>query len=138
MALPPEKIQQLRAQYGIPAGGYSVNNASGAPQVMNPVMSAQERINDLWGDSVQKAPRAPRLGDGIAGEFGAGVVGSLIKTGSTIEKGLDQTLGRGINILQGKGNVPTNTGNEARAFAENITDQSAASKTGEFVGTAAQ
>jgi len=136
MALSPEKIQQLRAQYGIPAQGYSVDTASGTPQVKNPTMSAEQRIKDLWPEPT--APRPPRLGEGMAGEFGAGLVGSLIKTGSTIEKGLDQTLGRGINILQGKGNVPTTTGDEARAFAEKVTDQSAASKAGEFVGTAAQ
>jgi len=104
----------------------------------DPTLSAQSlssQFQAAWAPT--PAPRV-KLGQGAAGEFGAGVAGSLIKTGAGIESALDQTLGRGINLALGKGNIPTTTGAEARRFAESVTDQSGFSKTGEVVGTVAQ
>ena len=126
MALTPEQLQAARAKLGI--------------EVPDPVLKQREMSFDerLAQRRAELKAAEPKLGQGAAGEFGAGVLGSLIKTGSTIEKGLDQTAGRLINAAQGRGFVPTTTGDEARNFAEKVTDQSAYSKAGEAVGTAAQ
>lgn len=59
----------------------------------------------------------PKLGQGAAGDFAGNVVRSvaepLINTGGLIEKGLDQTLGRVINTVKGKGAIPTTSGQQA-------------------------
>lgn len=138
MALTQEQILEARAKLGIPAEGYRAGGAGAPTSTGDRAAEFRARVAAKRAALAPKGPKEARLGEGLAGEFSGGVLGSLIKTGSTIEKGLDQTLGRGINIALGKGNVPTKTGEEARAFAEKVTDQSAASKTGEFVGTAAQ
>lgn len=138
MALTQEQILEARSKLGIPAEGYKPGSTGTSTSTGDRAAEFRARVAAKRAALAPKGPKEARLGEGLAGEFSAGVLGSLIKTGSTIEKGLDQTLGRGINIALGKGNVPTKTGEEARAFAEKVTDQSAASKTGEFVGTAAQ
>ena len=52
--------------------------------------------------------------------FVQGALSTGVKTGTAIESVLDKTLGRGINLLKGKGFTPTNTAETARAFnAEN-------------------
>lgn len=64
-----------------------------------------------------------KVGD-AAKNVSMGIVQGALKTGTNvggaIETGLDQTLGRGINLLKGKGFTPTDTAGTARNFqAEN-------------------
>lgn len=127
MALTPEQLQAARAKYGIPNPSES--------QAQQRVMS----MNEAWAAADEAAKQ--KLGDGLAGDFAGRAVNTLIKTGAGVESALDQTLGRGINIALGKGNVPTNTGQETRDFAEKVDVRSRgtlAGDAGELFGTAAQ
>lgn len=81
---------------------------------------------------------APQIGQGPAGEFSAGAVGSLIKTGAGIEKGLDETVGRVGNAIAGNGFVPTHTADAPNQKADEIMNQSGFSQAGGAAGTIAQ
>jgi hypothetical protein len=126
MALTPEEIQAARADLGI--------------QVQDPVITNRNAILD----KAFAAPEKPKVGQGAAGEFAGNalraVTAPLVRTGAAIESGLDQTLGRGINMLKGNGNVPTTSGQEANAAADSIesgADQTLAGQAGTVAGTVA-
>lgn len=133
-----QEILEARASLGIPPEGIKPGSTPTATTTGDRAGEFRARVAARRAALAPKQPKAPQLGDGIAGDVSGGILSSLIQTGSTIEKGLDQTLGRGINILQGKGNVPTKTGEEARAFADKVSNDNLASKVGNFGGTAAQ
>lgn len=143
MSLTPEQIIAMRTKYGIPEQGYGISTAT--PSSATAIPSADARIAKLRAaaDAQRQAEEAkkPKLGQGAAGEFAGNVVRSvvapLVRTGGAIESGLDQTLGRGINVLKGNGNVPTTSGQRAQEAAQSIEDNASdttAGKVGTFVG----
>jgi len=143
MSLTPEQITAMRTKYGIPEQGYGTSTTTSSSATAIP--SADARIAKLRAaaDAQRQVEEAkkPKLGQGAAGDFSGNVVRAivspLVRTGGMIESGLDQTLGRGINILKGNGNVPTTTGQQAQQTAQSIDDNAndtTAGKVGTFVG----
>lgn len=84
------------------------------------------------------APAPAKLGQGAAGEFAGNavraVVAPLVRTGSAIESGLDETAGRVINAAQGKGFVPTTSGAKSSQAASDI-EKGASGTTAGQIGT---
>lgn len=128
MALSPQQIQEARTRLGI-----SVPDTNPTPA-------------GTFSEKLAKAREAskPKLGEGAAGEFAGNVVRAvaapLVRTGAAIESGLDQTLGRGINAMQGKGFTPTTSGQEAFDRADAIEEGASdtlAGSLGTGVGTIA-
>lgn len=109
--------------------------------------------NSSWYSAVQQAGTPPAaqpqaapstgLAQGTMGNLGAGmlkgVADPLIRTGGEIEKGLDQTVGRGINAVEGKGFTPTHTGDAAEQTASSpaAQPQGGAQEAGDLIGTIA-
>lgn len=121
MALTPQQLQAARAKVGI--------------QSPDPVQNRVSALDAAWGTTPKPAPK---VGQGAAGEFGAGVIASLIKTGAGVEKGLDHTLGRVGNAVAGNGFIPTHTGADAEKKAKEIAGESGFSTAGDITGTTTQ
>lgn len=143
MALTQAEIVAARQKYGVPTEGFGANpsasadsSAGGAPGGSNWFSDVQNQ----WQASAPQAPAGPKLGEGAAGDFSENavrsVVSPLVRTGGLIEKGLDQTLGRGINMLTGKGNTPTTSGADAEKEAGAI-DAGGSDSLAGHIGTAA-
>lgn len=75
----------------------------------------------------------------LSAGFRKTVEAPFVNTGGAIESGLDQTLGRGINAMLGKGFTPTQSGKDAieAANAPIPADSTTAGKIGEAAGTIA-
>jgi len=145
MALTPEQIQAARAKLGVPEGGYGTNySAAKAPATTGaPAAGVASRLQAAW-QPQSVAPAAPKLGDGGLGEFSENAVRAvtapLVRTGAAIEGALDQTLGRGINVIKGNGFTPTNSAEGANAAADSIeanAETSLAGQAGTVAGTVA-
>ena len=85
MALSPERIQELNDKYGVkPAGNSQLG----------------ERLRTAWG-----IEKPPQLGEGAAGEFAGGFVKSVAEPfrqlGRGIQKGVQETIGRGVEAVTG-------------------------------------
>lgn len=86
------------------------------------------------------------IGNILAGaqDFSTGLAQSEISTvgniGTDIEKGLDQTVGRGINAVQGKGFTPTNTAGSSAVSSSNpaLQPQNLMQKIGKTAGDIGQ
>lgn len=145
MALSQEEIQAARQKYGVPAQGFGVNPTGGTSTGPSAggggwFSGAQAQ----WQQSAPKAPQEPKLGQGAAGEFSGNalraITAPLVRTGGLIEKGLDQTIGRVGNAIEGNGFTPTHTGEEAMQTADSIednADDTLAGKAGTVAGTVA-
>lgn len=144
MALTQEQIIEARKKYGIPTEGVGAGGAIGTGSTGNATPSWFADAQAQWQQSAPKPPAPPKLGDGALGDFSENVVRSaispLVRTGSLIEKGLDQTAGRVINAAKGNGFVPTTSGQEAADTADAIDEganDTTAGKVGSVVGTVA-
>ena len=83
----------------------------------------------------QAAAEVPNMVQGGIGAIKA-IAQPLVNTGSAIESGLDETLGRGINAMTGKGTAPTQSGAKgfAAATSPTLTPQGTEEKAGGVVG----
>lgn len=81
----------------------------------------------------------PHLGQGAAGEAAGNALRAFGGIGIPLEKGLDKTLGRGINAIEGKGFVPTDTGQQAEDYLNEGAQENDtfAGKVGTAIGTVA-
>lgn len=133
MALSPEQIAEIRKNAGL--------SEIPPPPGVNPddIISQRKSALAAAAQTRQKAEfdAKPHLGQGIAGDVSAGALGSLMKTGSSVEKVLDQTVGRVGNAIAGNGFTPTHTGADTEQRAEDITDKNLATKVGDVAATVA-
>lgn len=144
MALTQQQILEARQKYGVPTDGFGSN-----PSVSSSVTGSAPNGGNNWFSGVQdewsKATptstesQGSHLGEGALGDFSGNtlrsIVSPLVRTGGLLEKGLDQTLGRGINYLQGNGNTPTTSGADAMKEADAI-NTGADDSTSGHIGTA--
>lgn len=132
--LTPEMIRQANQVTG---QSVPLNAGSGAPVVP----SRADEIIQIGKQAQQAKAKTEfdshsHLGEGGAGEFSGNAVRAvaspLIRTGSLIEKGLDETAGRVINAAKGKGFTPTNTGEQAQKTATDLDEGASDSLAGQL------
>lgn len=119
-------FQNVAAQQSSSGGG-GVFNKVAAAQVKPPVIPGVVGPAEQATGRAQLAAAPTALRDVATGAAKGSIrgveegIGGLARLGGVIESGLDQTLGRGANILAVKGNVPTNTATGATQGADALT-----------------
>jgi hypothetical protein len=121
-----QKVNDYYKQFAMPASPAEV---AGAPKPA-PDATGNNSGNSLASQffNTQTGPLSTSIG------IAKNIAKPLLNTGGAIESVADQTLGRGVNLLLGKGDIPTDTGAKTIANADKIQDNGLNQKIGGLAG----